>query len=42
VVATVDAVPSDERVAPKATVAFTARMPSHPEVRRYHVEAVGR
>lgn len=42
VVATVEALPSSEHVEPNGTVMFSAVMASHAEVRRYHVEAIGR
>jgi hypothetical protein len=41
-VATVEALPSSEHVEPNATVMFSAVTASHPDVRRYHVEAIGR
>jgi hypothetical protein len=42
VVATIQALPSSQRVEPNATVMFTAVLASHPDVHRYRVEAIGR
>jgi hypothetical protein len=42
VVSTVEAQPSSTRVEPNGTVTFSAVTGNDPNVRQYHVEAIGR